>query len=277
MPVNVTHSRPHREHCSLQGTAEFFKKPDLNHPQTLARLAELERPMPTILPTDKFVAVDTVYWCRTDPERLGLHEEWHRGQGAWVNVGIHMRWQPGLERLADDFLRYMFGLRANAELPVFMAIHIRRGDFNEFWKKITPQQYAYKAWEVMNEAAGLGIRPTKVIVTTDEQDPAWLDQLRAYGFIVVDHIAAQTGERLGWWMPTLLDAIMLSKAHVFMGNPSSTSTSFRRDYMDQVLIHSEHSRQATRSRLEQWLLEKHVAIYQSARGMDMEAAGLVGL
>lgn len=223
MPVNVTHSRPNREYCSLPATADFFKAPDVNHPETLARLAELERPMPDILPTDKLVAVDSVYWCRTDPERRNLHAEWHQGEGAWLNVGIHMRWQPGLVRLADDFLRHMFDLGARDELPQFMAIHIRRGDFNEFWKRVTPRQYAHRAWDALKEAASLGLRPTKIIVTTDEQDPEWLDQLRAYGFMVVDHAAAQTGERLGWWMPTLLDAIILSKATVFMGNPSSTS------------------------------------------------------
>ena len=220
VPVNLTHSRVDREHCNTGMTSDFMKHPTI-HPETQARLDELKQPLPEVLPSDKFACIDSVYWCHNAGR--GLHEDWHKGEGAWLNVGIHLRWQPGFVQLADDFLRNIFDLRPNAPIPQYMAIHIRRGAFNEYWKKVKPAQYAYKAYETMTEAAMMGLKPEKVIVTTDETDPEWLDQLRAYGFIVVDHAAAQTGEKLGWWMPTLLDAIMLSKAHVFLGNPSSTS------------------------------------------------------
>ena len=217
------------------------------------------------------------YWAHMDPARRNLHGDWHYGEGAWLNVGVHMRWQPGLVKLADDMLRDLFGLWWNEEIPTYMAIHIRRGDFNEYWKKLTPRQYAYRAWEVMNEAKKVGIHAQKVIVTTDEQDPEWLDQLRAYGLIVVDHVAAQTGEKLGWWFPTLLDAIMLSKAHVFLGNPSSTSKSLIMDLAvcsNAILTtRSVHPCQTTRDRLEQRRGEANERVRQGARGLGLEGVG----
>lgn len=191
--------------------------------ETSDRLKAIDKVLPPNLPEDQFQCIDSVYWCHTDPERRDLHGEWHLGDGAWNNVGTHMRWQPGLIQLADDYLRHAFGLPANAPLPHYMAIHIRRGDFSDMWKRVTPRMYAYRAWQVLRDAATAGISASKVIVTTDEKDPEWLDQLRAYGFIIVDHTAAKTGERLGWWMPTVLDAVLLSRAKVLVGVPASTS------------------------------------------------------
>jgi hypothetical protein len=48
---------------------------------------------------------------------------------SWQSVGQHMRFTARWEALAATYLRDVFGLTANADIPPFIAVHIRRGDF----------------------------------------------------------------------------------------------------------------------------------------------------
>lgn len=191
-----------------------------------ARMKEIGKTYPSNMPENQLACVDQVYWCYTHPLRRDLHGEWHAGDGVWSNIGVHMRFQPGLVRLAQDYLRHLFGIslaHPDAPLPEYMALHIRRGDFNDLWTNLTPRDYAYRAAQVLKEARSMGTQVERIVVTTDETDPEWLNQLRAIGFLIVDHVAARTGERLNWWMPTLIDSVILAQAKVLLGNPASTS------------------------------------------------------
>ena len=47
-------------------------------------------------------------------------------------------------------------------------------DFDAFWKNITPRQWAYRASQIMDEAKAMGIEASRVLVTTDETDEAYL-------------------------------------------------------------------------------------------------------
>ena len=72
------------------------------------------------------------------------------------------------------------------------------------------------------ERKGLQIPASRVLVASDEEDPAWWADVRAQGWRAVDHAAARTEERLGRWYPAILDAAMLSLAHGFVGTEGST-------------------------------------------------------
>jgi hypothetical protein len=49
-----------------------------------------------------------------------------------------------------------------------------------------------------------------------------LQQLADLGWLVVDHAVARTAEEHGAWAPSVLDAVMLSRAAGFVGTPWST-------------------------------------------------------
>lgn len=63
---------------------------------------------------------------------------------------------------------------------------------------------------------------TRVIVTSDEKDPAWWEEVFALGWRTVDHEAARTVEVFGRWYPVLIDAAIQSAALGFVGTDRST-------------------------------------------------------
>lgn len=63
---------------------------------------------------------------------------------------------------------------------------------------------------------------SRVIITSDETDPVWWDEVRALGWKTVDHQKARTVETLGRWYPVLLDAAIQSNALGFVGTDRST-------------------------------------------------------
>ena len=63
---------------------------------------------------------------------------------------------------------------------------------------------------------------TRVIVTSDEKDPAWWEEVAALGWRTVDHDAAGTAEAFGGWYPVIIDAAIQSGALGFVGTDRST-------------------------------------------------------
>ena len=45
----------------------------------------------------------------------------------------------------------------------------------------------------------LGIRPTHVVMVSDEQDPAWWHAVNLMGWYTPNHAAEKTGEKYGAW------------------------------------------------------------------------------
>lgn len=76
--------------------------------------------------------------------------------------------------------------------------------------------------EELLQRQGLDIPMTRVIITSDEKDPAWWEEVRALGWRTLDHEAAGTAEAFGRWYPVILDAAIQSGAHGFVGTDRST-------------------------------------------------------
>ncbi|RSH80169.1 hypothetical protein EHS25_007274 [Saitozyma podzolica] len=190
--------------------------------ESLQMLGTLSVPNPEVLPDPQVFCVDNIYWELEQPERWDLHAEWREGGGVWGTIARHMRFQPALIRLADDYLRYTFGLGPGQEVPPFFAVHIRRGDFPDDWLAMSVNQWAHAAWEAMQDLKRFGIDIKHVVFTTDEQDPAWRDPLLMLGWHFVDHEVARSAERFGYWLPTVLDTVILARATGFLGSAPST-------------------------------------------------------
>ncbi len=76
--------------------------------------------------------------------------------------------------------------------------------------------------EELRARKGIEVPMDRVVITSDESDPAWWDEVKALGWKTVDHQAARTAEVLGRWYPVILDAAIQSNALGFVGTDRST-------------------------------------------------------
>lgn len=95
--------------------------------ESLEMLDALGTPRPELLPDPHLFCTDDMFWYRRESDLRDVGQTWNAGEGVWAAIGRHMRFQPSLVRLADDYLRHVFGLQAGDDLPPFFAVHIRRG------------------------------------------------------------------------------------------------------------------------------------------------------
>ena len=72
---------------------------------------------PDVLPEDHVACIDSLYWVMEDPDRGNLHLEMQGGTGMWGLVGKYMRFQPGLVKLAGDYLLHAFDLPPGSPVP----------------------------------------------------------------------------------------------------------------------------------------------------------------
>ncbi|OBZ78696.1 hypothetical protein A0H81_01215 [Grifola frondosa] len=130
---------------------------------------------------------------------------------TWRYVVRHFRWTQRVEDITAFYLRQSFGLPSDAEIPPYIAIHARHGDFaNWCWAAEKPEDcfaplsvIARRVKEIQDELRrrkGVDIPMTRVIITSDEKDPAMVS---LYG-------------------PVILDASIQSNALGFVGTDRST-------------------------------------------------------
>ena len=132
--------------------------------------------------------------------------------------------------LAEGYLRQTLKLAPDANIPPFIVIHVRHGDFLPWCGDVPKEEcfaplsaYATRVREVQDELRErLGLYVNHVIMTGDEKDPAWWEGVQEYGWIRIDHKALGTAEEHGNWYPVVLDAVVQSMAMGFVGTDRST-------------------------------------------------------
>lgn len=198
-----------------------------------ARTANLVPPLPSpqhhrsLPPDEQVLCFDILYYVAAhEPFEIGLDYS-----PAWRYVGQHMRWTAALEKLADEYIRDSLRLGTHDPIPPFIAIHARRDDFQGWCGDFTNDEcfaslsvIARRVNEVKAEVLQRkGITANHVIITSDEKDRAWWDQVAALGWGTPDHAKLQTEERYGIWYPVLIDAVIHSSRAVgFVGTDRST-------------------------------------------------------
>jgi hypothetical protein len=104
----------------------------------------------------------------------------------------------------------------------FISIHVRHKDFanwcgdytlNECFANMTV--IGRRVQEVKDDLRELrGINAEHVIMTSDEDDPAWWADVAAQGWLTVDH--SRTEELYGrWWVPCCLTSYLLYQLTTF--------------------------------------------------------------
>jgi hypothetical protein len=116
----------------------------------------------------------------------------------------------------------------------YISVHVRHGDFVN-WCGGVPLEDCFANTTVINRRVQeekdellqrKGLHVEHVIITSDEQDPAWWDDVEAHGWLQVDH--SETVERYGKWYVSLCACVFRSLIASVKGTPSSLMPLFNR-------------------------------------------------
>ncbi|KAI0757700.1 hypothetical protein C8Q80DRAFT_1265570 [Daedaleopsis nitida] len=182
-----------------------------------------------LLPPDEHVlCYDFLYYtCALEPLEFESEKDY---SPMWREVMSHAHWNRPTVALAQDYLRKLLGLSRGMSIPPFIAIHVRHGDFLDYCGDVPTKDcfaplstIARRVGEVRGELRErLGTKVQHVLMMSDEKDPAWWEDVQAYGWIAVDHKKLRTEEDHGNWYPVVMDAVMQSMAMGFVGTDRST-------------------------------------------------------
>jgi len=153
----------------------------------------------------------------------------------WRFVGQHMHWAPELERIADQYVRRAMGIEDSEEsTPLYISIHVRHRDFEAYCNN-QPLNECFASLDVIGRRVDevrqellfrKGIDVQRVVLTSDERNATWWDDVKQRGWYTPDH--SETTNIYGYWYPPLIDAVIQSNGAGFVGNDMSTMTSMAR-------------------------------------------------
>ncbi|KAF7371260.1 hypothetical protein MSAN_00761800 [Mycena sanguinolenta] len=210
---------PHMRFTSLMALA--FPEQRNKNIRTPAPSLRLKASLP---PDEHLTCFDNMYWiANVEP-----HEFQHDYSTAWRFVGKYLHWNPRIEGLAQNYIRKTFGLSVAAEIPPrYITIHVRHNDFAGWCHRPVDEcfaplsAYARRVDEVKAELLQTkNLTVSRVIMTSDEKNSTWWDEVEAYGWHRVDH--STTVATYGGWYPLLIDAAIQSGGMGIVGTDLST-------------------------------------------------------
>ena len=88
-----------------------------------------------------------------------------------------------------------------------ITLHVRRADFAVWCNDVPPEEclaplsaYIRRVEQLKSQLADRGIGPIDhVLVSSDERDPVFWEQVRELGWSAIDHEKEQTEEKYGKW------------------------------------------------------------------------------
>ncbi|KAF8922053.1 hypothetical protein CPB85DRAFT_1265699 [Mucidula mucida] len=194
---------PNYEHDSH---ATFWSLARLAYPET--REASLVTPLPSpnnvsLPPDEQLLCYDYLYYvCAQQPYEY----DWEYSP-AWRFVAQHMHFTPALEHLANIYINRAIGIPEDEPTPPYIGIHVRHSDFGDCFAPLSA--IARRVQEVKDEVMEKSGRIVDhVVVTSDEKDPAWWQDVANLGWVAPDH--SQTIQLFGPWYPVLIDAVIQS-------------------------------------------------------------------
>lgn len=202
-------------------------------------------------PTDQTFCLDTTFFFGSrmfppafPPSRPVEALREYEGHG-WIEAGQHLRFSNHLEGLADLYLTRLFDVSKVKNIPPFITVHIRRGDFATERGLTSLDKYTDAVqrvreklnWRIDNpdgwEGPGKGMERYRkgyrgedyaVVVATDEAPTSdFVKTLKNdLGWKVIDHDFMQTEKEMGEWYPLLIDSAILARGGGFVGTEWST-------------------------------------------------------
>ncbi|KAG8881090.1 hypothetical protein FRB98_004547 [Tulasnella sp. 332] len=186
-----------------------------------------------MVPDEQLLCFDFLYFMGT-VKPFEWDEEYHPG---W-QIATKMHFAPRMVEIANNFLTRVFDVQREEFIPPFISVHVRHGDFGDTcgWANISISDcyaplsvIARRVQEVQDELASTrpginGGQPLKVLMTSDERDSAWWNDVQNLGWHFVDHgpRGEDTAAKFGKWYPPLLDSVIQSMGTGFVGTDRST-------------------------------------------------------
>ncbi|KAH9485533.1 hypothetical protein JR316_0002443 [Psilocybe cubensis] len=177
-------------------------------------------------PESQLSCFDTMYYATSGAKAFEWQYSW---SPVWRTVGRHVRFTREIEDLGYQYLSNVFGLDEAEEVPPFIIVHIRRGDFAMFCSHsgqvdCFPPLSTYKKRvdDVKMELMERDIPVTNVVVVSDEKSPRFWANVKNQEWFYINHTAERTLERFGEWYPPLVDIVVQSYAFGFVGTEDST-------------------------------------------------------
>ncbi|KAJ7230618.1 hypothetical protein GGX14DRAFT_6107 [Mycena pura] len=120
-----------------------------------------------------------------------------------------MHWTPEILTLADSYVRQALVIAPYEPTPPYIAVHVRHGDFGG-WCGVPLKDcfaplsvIARRVEEVQDELLQTKrLVVDRVVVTSDEQDSAWWEEVLQLGWVRPDH--SRTVEVHGAWYAAYL-------------------------------------------------------------------------
>ncbi|KAF8966425.1 hypothetical protein BDZ97DRAFT_682823 [Flammula alnicola] len=184
---------------------------------------------------------DSLYYATSGAKGWEWEKPW---SPAWQKIGRNLPFSQPLKQLGRDYISRAFQFSGSLDnLPPvvslsstrlrtrrliwlvvyqFIAVHIRHGDFmgqcplvNGTRTDCFPPLSVYgkhvddikKKWVTKSN-----LTVSNVIVMSDEQSPAFWDDVKNHGWSLVNHTQEETVERFGEWYPPIIDTVIQSFA-----------------------------------------------------------------
>lgn len=175
---------------------------------------------------DQLMCLDATYFMGEDPPPPPHPQnqplEFLRTD-AWREIGQYMHFNREVEQIVDGYLPKIFSVRTLDDMPPFITIHMRRGDFHGFKGNVyTPLEHYDEALREVRQKIQEtlerqeqepepqhGSKPRlktydrspleyEVLVATDE-DPTspFRQEIAAMGWFAIDHVRVRTSTFLG--------------------------------------------------------------------------------
>ncbi|KAJ3523233.1 hypothetical protein NMY22_g11534 [Coprinellus aureogranulatus] len=176
-------------------------------------------------PDERLTCFDTLYYATSGAD---VYEWRFSFSPAWNSVGQHVLFNREFVERSSEYIRRAFDLEYLEEIPPFIAIHIRHGDFGDncgipghCLDSLDAFAAAVKRQEKML-LSKKGIEVRHWLVSSDETDQGFWDEVNALGWSRFDHEEERTLERYGEWQTPLVDVVAHSLAAGFVGTEDST-------------------------------------------------------
>ncbi|KAG8925561.1 hypothetical protein FRC02_009588 [Tulasnella sp. 418] len=185
-----------------------------------------------LLPDDQLACFDVLYFS-------GVREEWEWERDyspVWNLVAKYARFTQKVEDVSMFYLRKVFNVGRNEDVPPFISMHIRRTDFIiACGPEATPETcflplsaYSDQVKKIQSDLLALHgpksplSKVTHVFVASDEKNNEWWGSIRQQGWYFIDHGSENIAEVHGSWYPSLIDAYILARGAGFVGTRQST-------------------------------------------------------
>ncbi|KAF9462436.1 hypothetical protein BDZ94DRAFT_1194593 [Collybia nuda] len=177
-------------------------------------------------PDTRMACLDNLYFATVGTKSFEWEKPW---SPVWRKIGRHLQFSDRVLRLTKGYLRRAFSVSSTDQLPPFISVHVRRGDFAKTCPDVTfgclPPLAAY-ARHVKEVQKAIffkhNIKVSEVLVASDELDPAFWNQVKAEGWKYIDHGAEQTFDEYGEWHGPIVDIVAQSFGIGFVGTKRST-------------------------------------------------------